>query len=128
MNTRNFLAFGLIALLGAACGSSKSSAAAATTKAWSCNVPTVGNCTVVTGIPAATDMTQFNSQCTGGSGTVGTSCPTANRVGTCTYPGATAADPVQVDSYYTSNWDATTAEPDCVTATQAGPGGTWKAG
>jgi hypothetical protein len=128
MKTRNLLALGLIALLGAACGGTKSSAAAATTKNFSCNVPAAFMCVSVTGIPIATDMTQGNTLCTNGGGTIGTSCSTANRVGTCTYPGA----PVEVDSYYFGGLVAAAAETACTTAdptsTPPTPAGTWKAG
>jgi hypothetical protein len=130
MNTRNLLAFGLIALLGAACGGSKSSTTTpgggggGTTKAFSCNFGTGGICLSITGIPSATDLTASTNACTSGNGTPGTACPTASRVGCCAMPKTNAADPQQSYCYYGPTFTATTASADCA----APPAGSWTPG
>ncbi len=126
MNTRNFLAFGLIALLGAACGGSKSTTpAAGGTKTFACNFSTGGLCLSITGIPAATDLTSSNNACTSGGGAVVASCPTTSRVGCCAMPKSTPTDPTQQTfCYYSPTFDATSGRADC----EAPPAGTWTPG
>lgn len=125
MNTRTLLAFGLIALLGAACGGSKSTTpAAATTKTFACNFATGGLCFSLAGIPSATDLTPSNSQCTSGGGAVVAACPAASRVGCCAMPKSTPTEPQQTFCYYDPTFDATSGRADCI----ADPPGTWTPG
>jgi hypothetical protein len=99
MNTRIFLAFGLIALLGAACGGSKSSKSSTPgTTTLACNYAAEGLCVAATGTPSAADITAFNTECTTPSpvGVPGTSCPTAGRVGRCTLAGTNPSTVINV--------------------------------
>jgi hypothetical protein len=123
MTTRNLLAFGLIALLGAACGGSKSKSAAPGTTTLSCNYAAEGYCVAATGTPSAADVTSFNNDCVTPSpvGVPGTGCPTAGRVGRCTLPGT---NPSTVISFFPPF--TTTDGP--TTCTAAPLSGTWTPG
>ena len=122
MNTRTLLAFGLIALLGAACGGSKSTTGG--TKTFACNFSTGGLCISLAGIPSATDLTSSNSQCTTRGGEVVAACPTTSRVGCCATPKSTPAEPQETFCYYSPSFDATSGRADC----EAPPAGTWTPG
>jgi hypothetical protein len=123
MNKKILLAFGLIALLGSACGGSSKKAATpgGGTSALSCNFSTGGLCLAVIGTVSAADTTSFNTACSTNGGTAGSGCPTANRVGTCV---VSVGPPQQVYSYYSPNFTATTGQADCL----APPAGTWTPG
>lgn len=120
MNAKNLLATSLLAFLAAACGGSDKPAAP-TTKAFSCYFTAAGVCTGFTGLPAATDMTSVSTACTANGGTVGTACPTASRVGTCTQPGG---PPTETFSYYSPTYTAAAGQTDCA----SGVPGTWTPG
>ena len=97
MKTKNLLAFGLMAILAAACGGSDKPAAPPTTTL-SCLQAADGYCIAITGTPTAADIASFNADCNAPpAGVLGTSCPTANRLGTCTL---SAAAGTAVFSFY----------------------------
>ncbi len=127
MNTRNFLAFGLIALLGAACGGSKSSGTGGTgtpppgSTTLSCTSTTQNMCLSLTGVLTAADNTTFATECTnqGAPAPAAGSCTATSRVGRCTMPGT----PSLVYSIYAPSTAA-----DGAAFCAAPPAGTWTPG
>ena len=122
MNAKNLLATSLLAFLAAACGGSKSTAPAGpTTTTLSCHQVADGYCLAGTGTPTAAEIASFNAECNvAPAGVLGTGCPIAGRIGTCTLT-ATATG-TAVFSFYPPFLLA-----DAVTGCTALTG-TWKAG
>jgi hypothetical protein len=119
MKTMNLLAIGLIATLAAACGGSDKPAAPTTTTL-SCLQAADGYCIAVTGTPTAADIASFNADCAAPpAGVLGTGCPTASRIGTCTL---SAAVGTVVFSFYPPTLQAD-AVADCTALS-----GTWHPG
>jgi hypothetical protein len=86
----------------------------------SCNVPGAGYCLDMNGL-AGSNLTDFQSACTGGGGTNGSAaCPTASLMGYCTVStGLPGVD--EIIRFYTPSWDDYAAGVEC-----SGQGGTYK--
>ncbi len=104
----------LLAALAVSCGSSDGDESGgggdATYEGGGACMMVGGMCLDYSGSSYAMTASTIESNCTGTYHASG--CPTADSVGTCTADGGTAAE--QVSTYYSSYYNATQAETECV--------------
>jgi hypothetical protein len=114
---KKMLGMAVMALALAACGGG--GGGGGDTAALACNIPADGGCFVMTmpGVSTSVYQAAFNSQCSTAGGSASSSCPSASRVGRCTYSSSeSGVSYTIVFSYYSPKFTTATAQADCVGA------------